>query len=343
MSADPVILGAFSKNVLFSDFEPDELERLAGIFFLKAFATETPILAEEEPNEGLGVVIHGSLHSSKNVPGFGAKELSRLQPGDIVGEVSFVDELPHAASIRCADDAILALTRRADARKLLEDSVPIRLKLYKIFTQTISRHLRNVNDRLNAFFQQDSAAERIPDGAPPRPGARLGFEKVTQLLRTFDLFASLSAEEIELLALVIDEVPVDKDQVIFREGSRGETLFVVAEGAVRVSKFFAGFGEEALTIVNPGEFFGDMSVFDDLPRSATAIGNAPGTLLLSIGRSSIGELCELNLPGGCRLYEILARIQCRRLRNTINTVSFWQILTGGSDGAQTLEGPLPAD
>ena len=61
--------------------------------------------------------------------------------------------------------------------------------------------------------------------------------------------------------------------MIFREGEPGDGLFMVIDGSVRISKHTAT-GEEALAILEPNAFFGEMALIDFLPRAADAIANA---------------------------------------------------------------------
>lgn len=100
-----------------------------------------------------------------------------------------------------------------------------------------------------------------------------------EFLRRVRLFEALEVPELaEILMLgVVKEYA--KDDVIFEEDSAGDSFFVIYGGAVRISKLFPQMGEEALTILEAGEFFGEMSFFDDDPRSARAIAHEAAKLL----------------------------------------------------------------
>src|SRR5687768_17781821 len=58
---------------------------------------------------------------------------------------------------------------------------------------------------------------------------------------------------------------------IFGEGAPGDKFYLIVEGAVRISRIVPGMGEEALAVLRPGNYFGEMSLIDDAPRSATAV------------------------------------------------------------------------
>jgi CRP-like cAMP-binding protein len=61
--------------------------------------------------------------------------------------------------------------------------------------------------------------------------------------------------------------------VIFRNGEPGDCCYIVLNGAVRISKFLPHIGEEALAVLKPGDYFGEMALIDSSPRSAGAIAN----------------------------------------------------------------------
>ena len=66
--------------------------------------------------------------------------------------------------------------------------------------------------------------------------------------------------------------------MIFREGDAGDGLFIVIYGTVRISKHTAT-GEEALAVLEPNAFFGEMALIDFSPRAADAMANTPRDLL----------------------------------------------------------------
>ena len=100
-----------------------------------------------------------------------------------------------------------------------------------------------------------------------------------EFLRRVQLFEGLDDSELaEILMLgMVKEHP--KDAVIFEDGAFGESFYVIYEGSVRISKMFDHMGEEALTVLGAGEFLGEMSFFDDEPRSARAVAHEDAKLL----------------------------------------------------------------
>lgn len=103
--------------------------------------------------------------------------------------------------------------------------------------------------------------------------------------------------------------------MIFREGDLGEALYVVIDGAVRVSKFVPGAGEEAMAFMERGDCFGEMSLIDNRPRSATAIAHTD-CLLLAIGREEFLDLLRSDRELAWAVLWGLCRILSLRLRET---------------------------
>lgn len=88
-------------------------------------------------------------------------------------------------------------------------------------------------------------------------------DRRTELLGGCPLFAGVAGEDLAAIAERAVEVDFPADHVIARQGEIGTGLFVVTEGAVRVIRDGA-----EIARLGPGDFFGEMSVIDGLPRVA---------------------------------------------------------------------------
>jgi CRP/FNR family cyclic AMP-dependent transcriptional regulator len=90
-----------------------------------------------------------------------------------------------------------------------------------------------------------------------------------------------------------DELHVPKGTVIFRQGDPGNEMFVIAAGRVRLTLGEAAL-EKELTVLGPGEFFGELSLLSDAPRTATATTVEDSTLLV-IGRDVYAMMMQDDL------------------------------------------------
>src|SRR5215470_9808885 len=92
-----------------------------------------------------------------------------------------------------------------------------------------------------------------------------------EILAQIDLFSGLPAAHLRRVVDIGVEEQYKSSATIFGEGTPGDKFYLIVEGAVRISRIVPGMGEEALAVLRPGNYFGEMSLIDDAPRSATAV------------------------------------------------------------------------
>ena len=99
-------------------------------------------------------------------------------------------------------------------------------------------------------------------------------------LKAIPLFTDLHKPELERIATLVRHESFPKGARIFAEGDRGDSMFFIESGRVRISKEMPGMGEEALAILGAGSVFGEMAVLDKSLRSATAVAHEDVSLLV---------------------------------------------------------------
>jgi len=87
-------------------------------------------------------------------------------------------------------------------------------------------------------------------------------------LRQIPLFADLSEEDLEQLHKMAETVSVPAGQLVLREGDPGDSLYVVLAGELEVTKR-QGSQDVLLALYKPGQFFGEMTLLEQVPRSAS--------------------------------------------------------------------------
>lgn len=98
-------------------------------------------------------------------------------------------------------------------------------------------------------------------------------EPAFDLLRGLTVFAPLPLASLEDLARRVAAVPVDAGDVVIREGDPGDRFYVIADGVLEVSH-----GDTALRSMGTGEFFGEIALLRDVPRTATVRARTDGML-----------------------------------------------------------------
>ncbi|MDB5213233.1 MAG: hypothetical protein JWO86_1160 [Myxococcaceae bacterium] len=112
------------------------------------------------------------------------------------------------------------------------------------------------------------------------------------LLAEVSLFALLDEQERSLLAERVETVKFDDGAVIFNVGDPGESMYIVTSGEVQLSVKTKTGEEMFLESPGPGEFFGEISLLDQGPRTATARAKSP-VVAIEIDRGDLDELFRL--------------------------------------------------
>ena len=89
-------------------------------------------------------------------------------------------------------------------------------------------------------------------------------------LRAVPIFESLDDEAARLLCSLMTMEECDAGQMLFRAGDVGDSMYLIEDGKIQISMRSADGEELILAILGPGDFFGEMALFDRKPRSANA-------------------------------------------------------------------------
>lgn len=137
----------------------------------------------------------------------------------------------------------------------------------------------------------------------------------TALLKKIPLFQGLTQSQLKKVADLAQTRAYEGSAHIFKEGDIGQEMFVVLEGKVRISKMIPGAGEEALAILESGQYFGEMAIIEDSPRSADAIAHIPCKVSV-INREKLDQLMFTDKDLAYVLLWTFVRTLSERLRET---------------------------
>ncbi len=147
-------------------------------------------------------------------------------------------------------------------------------------------------------------------------------------LQKVSFFEDLSMAEMEKIRKIARTETAEKKTVLFKEGDPGDRCFVITRGEVRISKFIPNIGEEALAILKPGDYFGEMALIDNFPRSAFAIANTD-VELLAINKADLDNILTRDRELGYKLLWTFTRTLSMRLRETNDKMAGFLALSGG--------------
>jgi len=103
----------------------------------------------------------------------------------------------------------------------------------------------------------------------------VGKDTYLEHLSTVPLFAACSKKDLQRIARASDEVEIPAGRTIMKQGDIGRECFVLVEGKVRVDR-----NGRKVASKGPGAYFGELSLLDKGPRTATVTAETPVTVLV---------------------------------------------------------------
>ncbi|HEX5058276.1 MAG TPA: cyclic nucleotide-binding domain-containing protein [Kofleriaceae bacterium] len=159
-------------------------------------------------------------------------------------------------------------------------------------------------------------------GEEPRPSELdIKGKSTLEILSQIDLFSGLPLGHLRRVVDIGVEEQYRNGATIFSEGEPGDKFYLIVEGAVRISRIVPGMGEEALAVLRPGNYFGEMSLIDDAPRSATAMCHEKCRLFV-VNRRDLEDLLFVDRDLAYELLWNWVRTLSRRLRATNDKMTF---------------------
>ncbi|MFL6153489.1 MAG: Crp/Fnr family transcriptional regulator [Ornithinibacter sp.] len=137
-----------------------------------------------------------------------------------------------------------------------------------------------------------------------------------EVLAQSGLFQGLPEDAVDPVASRLETVTLPRGRVVFNEGEPGDSLYIVISGKIKLSRRSPDGRENVLAVMGPSDQFGELSVFDPGPRTATATA-VTDVKLARMPQAVLRPWIEAHPEVGERLLHVLAR----RLRRTNDSVA----------------------
>ncbi|MBI4677405.1 MAG: cyclic nucleotide-binding domain-containing protein [Elusimicrobia bacterium] len=141
-----------------------------------------------------------------------------------------------------------------------------------------------------------------------------------KLIKSVRLLDGIPEKHLTALAEFLKSVSLDDGAALFEEGSKGDCLYFISSGQVRISKRVSGETFKDLAILGPGDCFGEMALIDDVARSARA--SAVGaTSLFELHRQDLHTWLGSHPELAMEFFAALVQEQSKRLRRSSTEVA----------------------
>jgi len=254
------------------------------------------IFRQGEMGETFYRIEAGSAEVIVNYQGENEKKLTELGTGRFFGELAVLETYPRSATVIALEDGTIV---KEIAEKELNDYFTQEPdKIMELFRH-IGGRVRSLTadyQEASAVLEKLSAEEKTEDeGLLGRIGKVLGkffgqreqgiSAETLREIENADFTAGYSKETVNYKA----------GTVIFREGEPGRCMYAIHWGQVGIYTDYGKPEQKLLGDLNAGQFFGEMGMIEDEPRSATAVAMTDTTLEI-INAEDLAELFEQNPP-----------------------------------------------
>jgi len=323
-----IIISAELRNLgVFQHMKDEQLFRLSKFARIEKIKSGGYVFREDDRSMDFYVVKDGKIEIRKETP-FGPQILGGLEADTIFGEMNFIDRTHRSSDAIAIQPSACYIFSFSALDQLMDDDKELAVGLHWAFWRSLTEKVRDANEQLKLFFQEDA---KKGQGRKRAEGKREVQQVTVASEDKVDLFKErgLSAAEMKLLATFSTEERFREGSMIFREGERGDKLYIVLDGRVRISKFIPGVGEEALALLDRADFFGEMALIDDKPRSADAKAHDGDATILSIDRATLNEILSMDPHASLQFLTLLCRMISRRLREINEKIVQWKYMSGG--------------
>lgn len=141
---------------------------------------------------------------------------------------------------------------------------------------------------------------------------KTGKDEIESILYKIPLFQDLNKRELGLIKRILHKREYRSGEVVFHQGDPGLGMYIIVRGIIKI---VCGPENNLITELKEGDFFGELALLDDAPRSATAIAKEP-SLLLGFFKPELLDIITRNPKLGCKVLFKLAWIIGERLKKT---------------------------
>ena len=137
-----------------------------------------------------------------------------------------------------------------------------------------------------------------------------GEQNIYSVLAKIPIFEDLNKKELKSIERILHRRTYKSDEIIFNEGDPGAGMYIIENGKVNIT---LGKKHKLLAVLSNGEFFGEMALLSETPRTATATAVLE-TRMLGFFQSDLFGLLETNPRMGNKILHRLAQMIADRLR-----------------------------
>lgn len=288
------------------------------------------IVEGKAESDNFYIIQSGNVRTFREL-GFSDQDKRLLGPGDFVGVISCMSGHSRTESAVALTDVVAISVRRDQYPELIQNNTPVAMKIIRTFankmrllneTLTLLTLKNNIISSYEELFSIASYYEKVGK-------YNLAIYGYYQYLKACPNGFHLNDAKKRFIALkprtnaVYFETPPEnlrnypKDTMIFSECQSGNEMYIIQDGQVKISKVVDG-KEVILAVLKKGDFFGEMALLENKPRSASAIA-LENCRLMAVNRQNFDQMVSTQPQLIARLTTTLADRLWAMTRQMANT------------------------
>lgn len=297
----------------FAGLEPDDSSEAASCLQPLALDAGDLVMQQGEEDFTLAFVVQGAVQLTDNdvrVGGAGTR--------DMLGEVEIFSQTPRIQGAQASAPTHLLVLAHEHWLELCERGNPAVYNIERFSHRRIGERLRWLNEGI---------AERtkgMPFALHPRGkgligqlskllgGSRAPTVDATAVLQQSPLFSWADPAALADIARSFEVERFDAESVLCRQGEVGDKVYVIVDGKVDVVILIGSGAAETIATLNAGDAFGDASLAQNAPRSASCVCHEE-VVALTMPREKYGELWAVNDPVGSVFRQAMLRNAIQQL------------------------------
>ncbi len=152
----------------------------------------------------------------------------------------------------------------------------------------------------------------------------LNEDQLIMILKKVSLFQGIDEDNLKSLIPILEPHEYPADQQIIKEGTSGESMFIISEGTVKVTKD-ENVESIIISFLYAGSYFGEFSLIDNLPRSASVTTVEP-TIIFKLKRDTFNNFLQSNIVFSNKFYKNCITETFSRFRNIMSHLTFSQTI-----------------
>ncbi len=292
------------------------------------------IIVEGKQNADCFYIIRqGNVRISKEVEIVEEEGGNTLGPGDFFGVVSTMSSHSHIETAQAISDVALIAVQKDNYGLLIEKNAPVAMKIIQGF----SRKMRYLDEALTRLTFKNTAEIdsnhlfRVAEYYAKQSQYNQAYYAYYQYIKYCPSGDNITVAKERMAkikpyakAVYLEQDDKNftrtypKDTMIFCEGQQGKELYIIQKGSIKITKIVDN-KEVLLAVLKPGDIFGEMSLLEDKPRSASAMAHEEA-VLLAVNKENFQGMVKTQPQIISRLTTVLAEriwFIYKQLANTV--------------------------